>query len=79
MKSLLSVVGLKFNQVILCVQLSVNRQGLLADKKREGKYFGVFSCRNACTKRIYQRLDRNVADKTLFEYLYRVVVECFSP
>ena len=42
MKSLLSVVGLKFNQVILCVQLSVNRQGLLADKKREGKCLAVF-------------------------------------
>ena len=79
MKSLLSVVGLKFNQVILCVQLSVNRQGLLADKKREGKCFCVFFFGNACTKRICQRLDRNVADKTLFEYLDRVVVECFSP
>ena len=41
-QSLLSVVGLQFNQVILSLQLSVNRQGLLADKKCEGKCFGVF-------------------------------------
>ena len=79
MKSLLSVVGLQFNQVILCVQLSVNRQGLLVDKKHEGKCLSVFFFGNVCTKRICQRLDRNVADKTRFEYLYRVPVECFSP
>ena len=39
----------------------------------------VFISENACTKRICGRLDRNVANKMVFEYLYGVVVECFSP
>ena len=36
-----------------------------------------FSTEKACTKRICERLNRNVGDKTLFQYLYRVVVVCF--
>ena len=55
----------------------MNQQGLLADNNREGRCSGVYFG-NACAKRIFQRLERNVADKTLFEYLYRVVVEYFS-
>jgi hypothetical protein len=39
----------------------------------------VFILENAYPKRICEILHRNVADKTLFEYLNRVVVECFSP
>ena len=56
----------------MCLQLSVNWQGLFADKKRKGKCFGAFYFGNACTKRVCERLDRNVADKMLYEYLYRV-------
>ena len=42
MWSLLSVVALHIDQMILCLQSTVNQQGLLADKKREGRCFGVY-------------------------------------
>ena len=60
---------------------TMNQKGLLEDKTREGRCFVVHF--GKClyeSKRICGRLlDRNVTNKTVFEYLYRVVVECFSP
>ena len=78
MQSLLLVFVRHIEQVILCLYIFISEQGVVADENREGRCSGVYFG-NAYTKRICQRLDRNVADKTLFEYLYRVVVEYFSP
>ena len=61
---------------------TMNQQGLLGDKKREGRcsvvHFGkcLYESKRICGR----LLDRNVANKTDFEYLCRVVVHaCFSP
>ena len=60
---------------------TMNQQGLLGDKKHEGRcsvvHFGkcLYESKRICGR----LLDCNVANKTVFEYLYRVVVECFSP
>ena len=50
-----------------------------ASRQLEGRCSGFYFQRKiGCTKRICGILDRNVANKTVFEYVYRVVVECFS-
>ena len=54
----------------------MNQQGLLEDKKLEGRFSSVYL--KGCMERICGIRDWNVADETLFESLYRVVVECFS-
>jgi len=61
----------------------VNQQGPFADKKREGRCYGVYF--GKCLYEENLRLDRNVADKMWniadkmrFEYLYGIVVEWFS-
>ena len=38
----MSVVVLQINQLIACLQSTVNQQGLLADKKREGRCPGDY-------------------------------------
>ena len=56
------------------------RQGLLTDKKREGICFVVVVFLEMLVQREFVKdKTRNVADKTLFECLYHVVVECFPP
>ena len=60
---------------------TMNQRGLLGDKEREGRcsvvHFGkcLYESKRICGR----LLDQNVANKTVFEYLYRVVLECFSP
>ena len=56
---------------------AMNQQGLLGDKKREGRCSVVHLGKRLYeSKRICGRLlDRNVANKMDFEYLYRVIVE----
>ena len=50
MKSL-SVVVLQIDQLIACpLQSSVNQQGLLADKKRQGRCSGVYFLFTVCVK-----------------------------
>ena len=43
-----SVVVLQIDQLIACLYSSVNQQGLLADKKREGRSSGDYFVFNAC-------------------------------
>ena len=60
---------------------TINQKGLLGDKKCEGRcsvvHFGkcLYESKRICGR----LLDRNVEIKTIFAYLYRVVVECSSP
>ena len=56
---------------------TVNSESIRTAWGEAVKVDGVFSG-NAYTKRICGRLDRNVANKTVFEYLYSAIVECFS-
>ena len=44
----LSVVVLQIDQLIACLQSSVNQQGLIADKKREGRCWSDFFFFTVC-------------------------------
>ena len=48
--SSLSVVVLQIDQLIACLQSSVNKQGLLANKKREGRCPGDYFFFTVCFK-----------------------------
>ena len=48
--SSLSVVVLQIDQLIACLQSSVNKQGLLANKKREGRCPGDYFFFTVCLK-----------------------------
>ena len=45
---------LQIDQLIPCLQLSVNQQGLLADKKREGRCPGDYFFFTVCVKHFCQ-------------------------
>ena len=48
---------LQIDQLIACLQSSVNQQGLLADKKREGRCPGDYFFCNVCVKHFSQFIE----------------------
>ena len=47
---------LQIDQLIACLQSSVNKQGLLADKKREGRCPGDYFFFSVCVKHFFLAL-----------------------